>query len=179
MQDPAVDIVAIATPNRLHAPMALAAIAAAKHVYCEKPLATTLDDAIAMTRAAASAGIVTVVGFNYLRNPLIATACEIVQSGEIGTLTGFRGIHAEDFMADPDAPFSWRCEPAEAGGALADIGSHILSVARYLLGEAGHHSRRAPAARRRPSRGGGRRPSQHAGTVQGPPVHRQPERRLA
>ncbi len=135
VRDPAVDVVAIATPNRLHAPIALAAIAAGKHVYCEKPLAATLEDAIAMTRAAAAAGIVTAVGFNYLRNPLISTAREIVRSGEIGTPTGFRGIHAEDFMADPEAAFSWRCEPAEAGGALADIGSHILSMARYLLGE--------------------------------------------
>ena len=135
VSDPAVDLVAIATPNRLHAPMALAAIAAGKHVYCEKPLATTLDDAIAMTRAAARAGIVTMVGFNYLKNPMIETAREIVRSGEIGTVTGFRGIHAEDFMADPEAAFSWRCEPAEAGGALADIGSHILSLARHLLGE--------------------------------------------
>ncbi len=134
VRDPAVDVVAIATPNRLHAPIALAAIEAGKHVYCEKPLATRLHDAIAMTRAAAAAGIVTMVGFNYLKNPLIATAREIVRSGEIGEITGFRGIHAEDFMADPEAPFSWRCEPAEAGGALADIGSHILSMARYLLG---------------------------------------------
>ncbi len=135
VRDPAVDVVAIATPNRLHAPIALAAIEAGKHVYCEKPLATTLHDAIAMTRAATAAGIVTTVGFNYLKNPMIATAREIVQSGEIGGITGFRGIHAEDFMADPEAPFSWRCEPEEAGGALADIGSHILSMARFLLGE--------------------------------------------
>ena len=158
VQDPAVDIVAIATPNRLHAPMALAAIAAGKHVYCEKPLATTLADAIAMTRAAASAGIVTMVGFNYLRNPLIATAREIVRSGELGTITGFRGIHAEDFMADPEAPFSWRCEPAEAGGALADIGSHILSMARFLLGEAESVCGRLDTIHaERPLQGGGRR----------------------
>ena len=133
--DGEVDIVAIATPNRLHAPMALEAIRHRKHVYCEKPLATTLDDAIAMTRAAKAAGIVTMVGFNYLKNPMIETAREIVRSGEIGELTGYRGIHAEDFMADPEAPYSWRCEPDEAGGALADIGSHAIAMARYLLGE--------------------------------------------
>ena len=158
VRDPAVDVVAIATPNRLHAPMALAAIAAGKHVYCEKPLATTLDDAIAMTRAAARGGIVTMVGFNYLKNPMIATACEIVRSGEIGTVTGFRGIHAEDFMADPEAPFSWRCEPAEAGGALADIGSHILSLARHLLGEVEAVCGRLDTIHaERPLPGGGRR----------------------
>ncbi|NPD66144.1 Gfo/Idh/MocA family oxidoreductase [Lichenicola cladoniae] len=135
VRDPAIDLVAITTPNRLHAPIALAAIEAGKHVYCEKPLATTLADAIAMEGAAKAAGIVTMVGFNYLKNPIIDTAREIVRSGEIGEITGFRGIHAEDFMADPEAQFSWRCEPEQAGGALADIGSHILSMARSLLGE--------------------------------------------
>ncbi len=158
VRDPAVDVVAIATPNRLHAPMALAAIEAGKHVYCEKPLATTLHDAIAMTRAADTAGVVTTVGFNYLKNPLIATAREIVQSGEIGTVTGFRGIHAEDFMADPDAAFSWRCEPEQAGGALADIGSHIVSLARHLLGEVeGVCGRLDTIHGERPLPGGGRR----------------------
>lgn len=135
VRDPAVDIVAIAAPNSLHAPIALAALAAGKHVYCEKPLAGSLADATAMVEAARRAGVVTLVGFNYLRNPMIVTAREIVRSGEIGTVTGFRGIHAEDFMADPDAAFSWRCEPAEDGGALADIGSHIIAMGRFLLGE--------------------------------------------
>lgn len=135
VRDPAVDIVAIAAPNALHAPIALAAIANGKHVYCEKPLAGSLADATAMAEAARRAGVVTLVGFNYLRNPMIVTAREIVRSGEIGTVTGFRGIHAEDFMADPQAAFSWRCEPAEDGGALSDIGSHIIAMSRFLLGE--------------------------------------------
>src|SRR4051794_7494617 len=120
--DPAVDVVAIATPNALHKPMALAAIEAGKPVYCEKPLATTAADAKALADAAEAAGLVTLVGFNYLKNPMIALAREIVESGEIGAVTGFRGIHAEDFMADPLAPHGWRCDPAQAGGALADIG---------------------------------------------------------
>ncbi|AWK89749.1 Gfo/Idh/MocA family protein [Azospirillum thermophilum] len=135
VEDPAVDVVAVTTPNRLHAPIALAAIAAGKHVYCEKPLATTLADARAMTAAAEARGVVTLVGFNYLKNPMIALAREIVQGGEIGEVTGFRGIHAEDFMADPDQPYGWRCEPDNAGGALADIGSHIIAMARHLAGE--------------------------------------------
>jgi predicted dehydrogenase len=135
VSDPAVDLVSITTPNRLHAPMALAAIAAGKHVWCEKPLATGLSDAIAMTRAAEAAGVHTMVGFNYLKNPMIELARDIVRSGEIGDITGYRGIHAEGFMADPSTPFSWRCEQQEAGGALADIGSHALAMARALLGE--------------------------------------------
>ncbi len=135
VRDPQVDLVAIATPNLMHAPMALAAIEAGKPVYCEKPLATTLADAIAMTRAAEAAGIVTMVGFNYLKNPMMTTAREIVRSGEIGEVTGFRAVFAEDFMADPMAPFSWRCEERQAGGALADIGSHAIALSRFLLGE--------------------------------------------
>jgi predicted dehydrogenase len=133
--DPAVDIVAITSPNALHKPMALAAIAAGKHVYCEKPLATTLADCREMTAAAEARGVVTMVGFNYLKNPMVELARAMIAAGELGTITGYRGIHAEDFMADPAQPFSWRCDPAHAGGALADIGSHAVSMARHLLGE--------------------------------------------
>lgn len=135
INDPAIDIVAITTPNILHKPMAMAAIQAGKHVYCEKPLAVTAEDARELTEAAERAGVVNLVGFNYLKNPMIELAREIVQSGEIGEITGFRGIHAEDFMSNPSAPYNWRCDPAQAGGALADIGSHIISLARFLVGE--------------------------------------------
>ncbi len=134
VNDPRVAIVAITTPNLLHKPMALAAIAAGKAVYCEKPLATTVDDAREMVAAAKAAGVVTQVGFNYLCNPMIGLAKEIVDSGELGEITGFRGIHAEGFMADPATPYNWRCQPEQAGGALADIGSHIIALARYLAG---------------------------------------------
>ncbi|MBB3174521.1 putative dehydrogenase [Endobacter medicaginis] len=152
--DPNVDLVAITTPNALHAPIALAALAAGKHVYCEKPLSVTLDEATRMCAAARAAGTVTAVGFNYLANPMLQVAREIVASGEIGEITFYRGIHAEDFMADPAAPFSWRCRPDQAGGALADIGSHALSMARFLLGDVErvfasldtiHHRRPDPA----------------------------------
>jgi predicted dehydrogenase len=66
---------------------------------------------------------------------MIGLARDIVASGGIGEITGFRGIHAEDFMSDPATPYSWRCDPAQAGGALADIGSHIISMARFLVGD--------------------------------------------
>ena len=132
--DPAVQIVSITTPNVLHKPMALAAIAAGKHVYCEKPLAPTVDDARAMTLAAERAGVVTAVGFNYLKNPMLTLARDIIASGEIGTVRSFQGIHAEDYMADAETPWSWRLDPAGGGGALADIGSHIIATARFLLG---------------------------------------------
>jgi len=130
---PEVEIVAITAPNALHAPIALAAIAVGKTVYCEKPLSTTAESALAMTLAAEAAGVTTLVGFNFLRNPMIRLAREIIAGGEIGEITGFRGRHAENYMASPDAPHSFRTDPA-GGGALADIGSHIVSMARYLVG---------------------------------------------
>ena len=133
VDDPKVDIVAITAPNIFHEDMALAAIAAGKTVYCEKPLSTTAASALKMTEAAEAAGVVTMVGFNFLRNPMIRLAQELIAAGELGEITGFRGRHAENYMCDPDAPHSFRTDP-EGGGAVADIGSHIVSMARYLLG---------------------------------------------
>ncbi len=133
--DRSIDIVAIATPNHLHRDMAIAALAAGKHVHCEKPLALDLAQAIEMDAAARRAGTRTIVGYNYLHNPMIRTARAIVESGEIGAPVHFRGAHDEDYMADPALPFSWRCECAYAGaGALSDLGSHIVSFADALVG---------------------------------------------
>jgi len=132
--DPAVELVDITAPNALHEEMALAAIAAGKHVYCEKPLAATAAAAERMARAARSAGRITQVGFNYLKNPIIALARSIIAKGEIGDVVGFRGIHAEGYMADPATPWSWRHDPAGGGGAIADLGSHIIAMARFLVG---------------------------------------------
>ena len=132
--DPAVDIVDITAPNKLHAPIALAALAAGKPVYCEKPLAPTAEDALTMALAAERAGLVTQVGFNYICNPMLTLAREMIASGELGQIWGFRGIHAEDFMANRDAPWTWRLDPSGGAGAIADIGSHIIGMARFLLG---------------------------------------------
>lgn len=133
VDDSAVEIVAITAPNVLHAPMALGAIAAGRTVYCEKPLSITAASALEMTEAAEAAGVTTLVGFNFLRNPMVALAREMIEAGEIGEVTGFRGRHAENYMASADAPHSFRTDP-EGGGALADIGSHIVSMARHLVG---------------------------------------------
>jgi predicted dehydrogenase len=134
LDDPEIDIVDITTPNVLHREMALAALKAGKVVYCEKPLAPTAAECLEMAEAAEAAGVVTQVGFNYLKNPMMALAREIIAGGEIGEVRSFRGIHAEDYMADAQAPWTWRLDPAGGGGALADIGSHILATARYLVG---------------------------------------------
>jgi predicted dehydrogenase len=135
LADPAIEIVAIATPNHLHAEMAEAALAAGKHVHCEKPMAPSLTQAESMAWVARGAAGRTIVGYNYLHNPVLAAAREIVAGGEIGTPLHFRGTHNEDYMADPAGPFSWRCERALAGaGALGDLGAHIVSMAHTLMG---------------------------------------------
>ena len=133
--DPAVDVVDITAPNGLHKEIALAAVAAGKAIYCEKPLAPTTVDAKAMVDAAEAAGIKTQVGFNYVKNPVAATAKEIIEAGEIGEVIGFRGAHFEDFMGDPAAPYTWRFEPEGGDGVIGDLGSHVISMARYLLGD--------------------------------------------
>ena len=135
VSDPAVNLVAITTPNLLHFPMAMAALDAGKAVYCEKPLAVTLEQAREMQAAARKAGVVTRVGYNYQHNPIIGLAKQMIESGELGRIVSFQGEFSEDFMGDGLSPWSWRCEEAHAGGALADLGSHLLAMARYLLGD--------------------------------------------
>ena len=131
--DGEIDVIDITTPNALHKEIALAAISAGKHVYCEKPLAAWASDAREMADAAEAAGVKTQVGFNYLCNPMMALARDLIASGELGEIRLYRGIHAEDYMMDPASPFTFRHDPA-GGGALADIGSHALATAEYLLG---------------------------------------------
>jgi len=133
--DPDIDVVSITAPNALHKEMALAAIAAGKHVYCEKPLAPLAADASEMTDAAEGAGVKTQVGFNYLCNPMLGLAREMIAGGELGEIRGYRGVHAEDYMADSAGAFTFRHDPA-GGGALADIGSHALATAEFLMGSA-------------------------------------------
>ncbi len=133
IDDPEIDVIDITAPNALHKEMALAAIAASKHVYCEKPLAPLAADALEMAEAAEAAGVKTQVGFNYLCNPMFTLAREMIAAGDLGEIRGYRGLHCEDYMADPDAPWTFRHDPA-GGGALADIGSHALATAEFLLG---------------------------------------------
>ncbi|MCV6574724.1 MAG: Gfo/Idh/MocA family oxidoreductase [Cohaesibacter sp.] len=133
--DPDIDIVSITTPNKFHKEMALEAIKAGKHVWCEKPLALTLQDAQEMTDAARTAGVKTQVGYNYLKNPIIQEAKRLIQSGAIGRLLHFRGVVDEDYQADPALPWTWRATKADAGlGTLGDLGCHLVSVAYELVG---------------------------------------------
>lgn len=134
VNDPSIDVVSITTPNTLHKEMALAAISAGKHVHCEKPLSPTLADSTVMMNAAEAKGIISQVGFNYIKNPMLKIARDMIVGGELGEITGFRGIHAEDYMHDPQSPWTWRLDPSGGPGVVADLGSHIISMARFLLG---------------------------------------------
>ena len=128
---PEVDVVDIVTPNFLHKEIAMAAIAAGKHVYCEKPLALSAADAKEMYEAAEKADVKTLVGFNYLRNPAIAEARRLLREGVLGDIWTFSGRFVLDACTDPDVPFTWRFERKLAGtGALGDLGAHIISRSR-------------------------------------------------
>jgi predicted dehydrogenase len=116
--------------------MALAAIAAGKHVYCEKPLAVTLAEAKEMASAAKARGVKTMVAFNNIKTPAAMLAKQLIGRGDIGKPMRFRAWFDQGFFNDPDLPFSWRCTRKEAGsGALGDLGSHVISVAQYLMGD--------------------------------------------
>jgi predicted dehydrogenase len=134
-----VDLIDIAAPGDLHAPIAIAALQAGKHVLCEKPLANTLAEAEAMKDAADAAypaGTRAMVGFNYRRVPALALARQYVEAGRIGTIRHFRAVYLQDWLADPRAPMTWRMRAERAGsGALGDLGAHIVDLARFLTGD--------------------------------------------
>ncbi len=131
--DPKVDAVVIASPQSLHREIALAAFAAGKPVFCEKPLGETLADSRAMLAAADASGLPNMVGFNYIRTPASQFARALVTKGEIGDVTWFRGEHTEDFLADPDLPASWRTT-GRANGTMGDLAPHMINAALALIG---------------------------------------------
>jgi predicted dehydrogenase len=136
VSDPAVDVVVILTPNHMHREMALEAIAAGKHVICEKPLAPSPDDASEMLAAAEAAGIVHQTGFNWRLTPAVQQAKTFIADGTIGEPRDFRGHWLGDFAFDEALPMLWRFKRATAGsGALGDLGSHVVDFARCLVGE--------------------------------------------
>lgn len=126
--DPDVDVISITTPNRFHAEMAIAALEAGKHVWCEKPMATSEADAERMRAVAASSGSVVLLGYNYIQNPIIRQIGRLLEEGTIGPVNHLRVEMDEDFMADATAPFGWRSEAAAGYGALDDFAVHPLSI---------------------------------------------------
>ncbi|WP_051705150.1 MULTISPECIES: Gfo/Idh/MocA family protein [unclassified Streptomyces] len=134
-----IDLVDICTPGDTHAEIALAALAAGKHVLCEKPLANTVEEATSMARAAEEArarGQVAMVGFNYRRVPATAQARRMVAEGRLGRLRHVRVTYLQDWLIDPEFPLTWRLRKDQAGsGSLGDLGAHIIDLAQYLTGE--------------------------------------------
>lgn len=134
-----IDLIDIATPGALHAEIALAALAAGKHVLCEKPLANTLSEARQMAAAAQAAalrGVASMVGFNYRRAPALALARDMVAEGRLGELRHVRALYLQDWINDPDFPLVWRLRRQEAGsGALGDLGAHLIDLAAFLTAE--------------------------------------------
>ncbi len=137
VDDPEIDIIDISTPNDSHAAIAIAAAEAGKAVLCEKPLARNLAEAERMTNAVRKARVVNMVCHNYRRVPALALAREMITRGDLGDrLFHFRARYAQDWIANSNFPLVWRLHSKDAGsGSLGDIGSHVIDLGRYLLGE--------------------------------------------
>lgn len=134
-----IDIVDIVTPGNSHAEIAIAALAAGKHVLCEKPLANSVAEAAAMAAAAETAlakGVLAMVGFTYRRVPAAVFARDLVASGAVGTVHQVRAQYLQDWLVDPDVPLGWRLQRDHAGsGALGDIGAHAADLAQFIVGQ--------------------------------------------
>jgi predicted dehydrogenase len=134
-----IDLVDICSPGDSHAEIAIAALAAGKHVLCEKPLANTVDEAREMADAARSAaerGIRSMVGFSYRRVPALTFARELVQSGRIGEVRQARAAYLQDWLVDENGPMTWRLDKKLAGsGSLGDIGAHAVDAVQFITGQ--------------------------------------------
>lgn len=133
IDDPEVQAIVIASPQSTHRQIAQAAFDRGKPVLCEKPLGASLEDSRALVEAAEAAGVINMVGFNYVRTPATQYARHLIANGEIGDVTWFRGEHTEDFYADPQAPATWRTS-GMANGTLGDLAPHMVNGALALIG---------------------------------------------
>ncbi|MGW0826125.1 Gfo/Idh/MocA family protein [Streptomyces sp. NPDC002845] len=134
--DPRVQAVSITAPNFLHREIGVAMAEAGKHIWIEKPVGLTAEDARAVADAAAKAGVQGTVGFNYRNVPAVEAARDLIASGEIGTVTHVRIRLFSDYAAHPDSALTWRYERERGGsGVLGDLASHGVDLARFLLGE--------------------------------------------
>ena len=135
VNDDAVELISICTPNDTHADIAIAALNAGKHVWCEKPMSTNLADSTAMAAAAKASAGKTIVGYNYTKNPAVTHARRLIESGVIGEVAGFFCRYDVDNEADGNRPWSWRMSRDQSGtGANGDVLCHVISVAHYLTG---------------------------------------------
>ncbi|WP_027344158.1 Gfo/Idh/MocA family protein [Hamadaea tsunoensis] len=139
VERPDIDLIDICTPGDSHAEIAVAALAAGKHVLCEKPLANSVAEAEAMVEAAARAGergVVAMCGYNYRRVPAAALMRRLVSDGKLGQIRHIRAVYLQDWITDPQFPLVWRLQREHAGsGALGDIGAHIVDLTQYVTGQ--------------------------------------------
>lgn len=123
-------------PNNLHAEPCIAAAEAGKHVICEKPLGRDTAEARRMLEAVREAGVVNMTAFNYRFVPAVRLMRDIIEQGRLGKIYHFRARYLQEWIMDPNVEMVWRLDAAEAGsGALGDLGTHIIDLARYLVGE--------------------------------------------
>ncbi len=130
-----IGLVDVATTGNTHHAIVLAALAAGKHVLCEKPLANSLTEAGEMLEAANAAGVVAMVNFNYRRVPAVQLAKQLISDGRLGEIRHWRAVYLQDWINDPSFPLVWRLQKNLAGsGALGDIAAHIVDLAHYIIG---------------------------------------------
>ena len=135
INDPNVDLISVCVPNSVHKEISVAALKAGKHVWCEKPMATSVAEAEEMVAAARESNGQNILGYNYTQNPLVRSALDLINEGVIGRVTGFHGVYDVDNEADPDRPFSWRMSREASGtGANADVMCHLVSMAHLMTG---------------------------------------------
>ncbi|MFF4628001.1 Gfo/Idh/MocA family protein [Streptomyces griseorubiginosus] len=134
--DPRVQAVSVTAPNFLHREIGVAMAEAGKHLWIEKPVGLTVEDARAVADAAAAAGVRSAVGFNYRNAPAVEAARELIAAGELGTITHVRIRLFSDYAAHPQGALTWRYERERGGsGVLGDLASHGADLARFLLGD--------------------------------------------
>lgn len=135
LADPEIDAVSICAPNFLHHEIAMAAIAAGKPFWIEKPMGVNAAQSREIAQAAQAAGLVTATGFNYRHQPAIAHARELVRSGKLGRITNARVWLIADYASSPEGPFTWRYTRTQAGaGVVGDLLSHGIDLAQYVVG---------------------------------------------
>jgi predicted dehydrogenase len=132
---PGVEVVSITVPNAMHREVALTAIGAGKHIWAEKPVGRGIADTQAVAEAAREARVVTGVGFCYRFAPAVQHAKALIEAGEIGDVTHYRGVFLADYANRPDAAASWRFFREDAGsGALGDLMAHVVDMTHHLVG---------------------------------------------
>jgi len=131
-----IDLIDINAPSDAHKDIAIAAAAAGKHLFCEKPLALTLADSREMLQAAEQAGVKHMVGFNYRFAPAVQLAKKLVDEGRLGRIFHFRAWFLQDWIIDPEFPLVWRLQKEVAGsGSHGDLGAHLIDLAHFLVGD--------------------------------------------